>query len=238
MWGGREPEEVWLNSQSGEKLMLWHFKPQGKVKGRVLYFHGNAQNISTHAHYLYWLVEEGFELLTFDYSGYGFSTGEPSPEKTYLDGVSFLQYGLAKSKKNIVYGQSLGGIILMKSLEEIEHKDRVNMIILDSTFDSYEDIAADKLKSTYLTYLLFPLGHVLMSDRYAPGDKFWNYRAPLLSIHFDQDRIVPFKFGERIFQKYQGPKNFWIGSGDKHASIFYQKVPKYRQALLDFIQSH
>src|SRR3989339_1821183 len=64
-------EDIEFNSLDGTKLTGWFFPSSSKkVKGTVLQFHGNAQNISTHYLSQIWLIQKGYNLMTFDYRGF------------------------------------------------------------------------------------------------------------------------------------------------------------------------
>src|SRR5690606_34014232 len=77
-----QPEQVEFKTSDGKKLIGWHFQPATPAKARILFFHGNGQNISSHFVSLYWILKEGYEFMIFDYPGYGGSEGEPTQKST------------------------------------------------------------------------------------------------------------------------------------------------------------
>src|SRR5262245_36460922 len=90
----RTPEAVGLAFQDvapltadGPHLHGWWIaaKGPGPSLGSILYCHGNAYNVGTRVEKARLLVEAGFDVLVFDYRGYGRSEGSPSEEGTYLD---------------------------------------------------------------------------------------------------------------------------------------------------------
>ena len=81
-------EEI-VTSFDGTKLGAWFLfaSPkkekinQVKDKTLVIFFHGNAQNISAHFSVISWMSEAGIDVFLGDYRGYGISEGEPSTKE-------------------------------------------------------------------------------------------------------------------------------------------------------------
>jgi uncharacterized protein len=115
-----ERQEIHLTTQDQKKLNGWYFPRQKESKGLVLFFHGNAENITSHFVTLFWFVEEGYDYALFDYRGYGKSEGSVDNDKVLLDVAEMIKWGQQTAKaKNlplIIYGQSLGGTLVTKYL--------------------------------------------------------------------------------------------------------------------------
>jgi esterase/lipase len=113
----------------------------------ILFFHGNAGNISFRMYYIEKLYEAGFSLLFFDYPGFGLSTGSPNEEICVECAEKFYQYLLNKKKyinsDIIFYGESIGGAIAASTSE----KNKIKYLILQSTFTNIKEII------TYLTHI-------------------------------------------------------------------------------------
>ena len=82
---GLEAEDVVFETEDGETLHAWWFRTGGESLGHVLLFHGNAGNIGDRLLHVRLLTDAGFDVFSFDYRGYGRSTGSPSEEGTYND---------------------------------------------------------------------------------------------------------------------------------------------------------
>lgn len=251
-------EEVFFNSKDGTPLHGWFFpvKPQVSERGTVIQFHGNAENISTHFLSLSWLVKYGYNLFTFDYRGYGKSEGSPSQAKIHMDALAALKYAIEinqgrtqiygkhliepKGEKNlklIAFGQSIGGTILLKAYGDFEGKKEYDAIVIESSFLSYKEIAKEKLSLTWLTWPFQPLAYLMVSDRFSPLKTLEKIAPiPLLVIHGDDDAIVPFYYGKKIFEKATGPKWFWHIKGGKHIGSMSFQNGLYRKKLLKFFE--
>lgn len=227
-------ENIRIQSQDGTSLHAWLLKKSSQYKkplGLVVYFHGNAQNITAHFKHLSWLTQAGYDVFIFDYRGFGLSDGTPNQEGIYWDALAALNYTweLSQNKKYpkyILYGQSLGGIILSRALVDFKHKDKVNLTVLDSTFLSYQKLARVKLSQGWLTWPLQWLAYLLISDDYASKDRIKELNAKTLVIHGTTDFVVPWKFGKEIYDSLESKnKIFWSLEEGQHIDVFYN--PKY-----------
>ena len=233
---GLKEKEIAFKSSDGTQLYGWFFKSltHGKPKGTIIQFHGNGENMSSHYLSLIWLTKVGYQLFVFDYRGYGKSEGVPSQEGTYLDGLAALDqaWKLHQEKspkgKFVVYGQSLGGAVAMRSVQDFKQKDKVDLLVMDSTFVSYQRIARRKMQSSWATWLFSPLAWLLVSDSYAAEDALEENKIPLLVIHDDKDPAVPYQCGLDIYEGAHSKKEFWKTSTGKHIAIFESKKEQER----------
>lgn len=237
-------EDIFFSSEDGTRLHGWFFPATTKKpKGTVVQFHGNAQNISTHFFSLIWLTQEGYNLFTFDYRGYAKSEGEPSQSGIYKDALAALDKGWELSEKNgkgkfIVYGQSLGGAISLRALPDWKNFENVSLIVMDSAFDSYKDIAFDKLSSRWFLWPISPLAFVLVSDEYGADEVFDKITRPTLVIVGMKDEIVPAKFGKRIYKGIKTKEKWlWKLPNGHHIDAYHHEQGKYRKELVQFLES-
>ena len=238
---GLAPQQMVIEVSAEIRLAAWFFAAEAPVKGTVLQFHGNGQNMTSHYILVAWLAQQGYNVLVFDYRGYGESTGKANQEGLYQDGlkaleVAFLQHQkLAPQGKFIVIGQSLGGAVALRALEDFAQKDQVNLLVLDSTFTSYQKVARKVLAGHWLTWLISPLAHVLVSDKYSAENAARTISVPILVIHAKHDPVVPFSFGEELAKTVKNPQGFWILPGYGHTDAFYSAQSPYRNQFLQLL---
>lgn len=234
-------EDVYLKSKNDSLLHGWFFPVDSKTTelGTVVQFHGNAENISTHFLSLVWIVRYGYNLFIFDYQGYGQSQGVPNQAKINEDALTALEYIIKRNSKLklIAYGQSLGGTILLKALDDFSDKKKIDAVVIDSSFSSYQEIGKEKLSMTWITFLFQPLAYILISDRYAPKRIYNISPIPLLVIHGDNDSVVPIHHGKNIFNLAKEPKWFWHIKGGKHIDSMTSHNGIYRDKLLNFFKT-
>src|SRR4030067_3793407 len=108
---GLNYKEANIKTADGETLWAWHF-PSDSARYTVLFFHGNAENISFRLDFADRLLALGLSVLLVDYRGYGKSTGKPSEKGIYEDalaGYQFLTDSLSIRPENIIlWGSSIG----------------------------------------------------------------------------------------------------------------------------------
>lgn len=225
-------EELNFPDSFGNQINAWYLHAKNP-KAKILFFHGNAQNLSAHVGMLSWLVDHNYDLMIFDYPGYGKSTGSPTPENTALSGVEALKKidSINPTLPLFVYGQSLGGQIMQKSLNLYEKKN-YKAVFIEASFVSYRSIARSVLSRSWLTWLFQPLGWLLMSDKWA-GDPSQISPIPVYVMHGDQDNVVPFEQGEYLFQHVKEPKEWKVFKDAAHSNSYFIKNGIYRNYLLE-----
>ncbi len=249
-----KPEQVDFSARVGDKVVTsagWYFHASieklkvKQPKATIVYFHGNGQNRSAHFFGLYWLVNEGYDLFIFDYPGYGDVGGRPTPENTVAVGKAAIQWVQQKYSHLplVVYGQSLGGAVAMRAVIELKSEGALmpKLVVADSTFLSYRGAARKVLSNHWLTWLLQPVGWLVMSDKHAPGERVKEISpVPLLVIHSKKDQVVDYSLGEEVFHAAFEPKEFWPLETGRHIETFSSADAKYssqtRQKFLDYLQ--
>jgi uncharacterized protein len=239
---GLDYADIYFHSADGTKLHGWFFPAKTQtVKGTFIQFHGNAQNISTHFRSLVWVIEHGYHLFTFDYRGFGRSEGRVSLSGSLDDVLAAIVQArrLASSeagKKLILYGQSLGGALVLYTIGTMNDRHDIAVVIADSAFSSYQGLAREKLASQWPSFLFQPFTYVLVSDRYAPQHVLAEISpVPLLVIHGDRDEIIPIHHGQWIYDHAMAPKWFWMLEGVGHIQVMSPPYSQYRKVLLDFL---
>lgn len=228
LYSDPKPSPIELHLELKKDLIIhgWHFKQGPKVsKGCVAFFHGNAQNRSSHFYHLYWLISESYDYYIFDYPGFGQTKGDPTPENTVSTAMGIIKYIANQNcKRMIVYGHSLGGQIAMRAAWEVREKVKIDLLVIDSSFLSYQDIGNNVLRRSALTWLISPLSYLLLSDKWAMEERIKDFvNIPLVVIHTKTDQVVPFKFGEEVYKKARGDKEFWIKEKGNHFNIYSDK---------------
>lgn len=230
-------EDIWFAASDGTRLHGVFIPAVGPARGTVLYYHGNAQNLTAHYWFVRWLPAAGYNLFLFDYRGFGRSDGQPSRDGLALDSIAALKYIQTRpdvdKKSLVVFAQSLGGACALAALGETDPR-QVRAIAVDSTFLSYRGVAQDILKKNWFTRLLsWPLATWGLTDDHSPSRTLARLApTPLLVMHGDADQIVPFVQGQRLFDQAGQPKTFILVPGGRHCEAIDSQ--RYRQILLDF----
>ena len=224
---GLEYEEISLLTADNVKLHGWYLPDPGSRKA-LLFFHGNAGNISHRGSSVEIFHRLGMNILIFDYRGFGTSQGEPDESGLYEDARAawrFLQEEKGFDSKDIIlFGRSLGGAVASKLASEVHPAG----LILESSFSSARDMAdAIMPLISRVVFLRFNLNTLNIIDR---------IRCPLLVLHGPQDEVIPFRQGEKIFKAAREPKTFVTLQGG-HNGGYLLSQPAYEQALEAFIRT-
>lgn len=223
---GLEYEDVSLETGDGVGVHGW-FVPGSSLRV-LLYFHGNAGNISHRLASIKDFHELGLSVLIIDYRGYGQSGGKPTERGLYRDAAAAWQYlatdrGLSPDDI-IVFGRSLGGSVA--SWLAVEKNPAA--LIVDSAFTSVPDIGQE-------TYPWLPV-RLLARFRHPTREYVANAACPVLVVHSRDDEIIPFHHGEAIFSVANEPKTFLEirgGHNDAHST----SAAAYRDGVHAFIES-
>ncbi len=220
-------EDARFQAADGTKLHGWYV-PREHSAAAVLFLHGNAGNITDRFDSLERLHDVvGASVLIFDYRGYGRSEGKPS-EKGILADARAARAWLAKQehipeKEIVLMGESLGGGVAV----DLAAADGARALVLVSTFNSLPDVAA-------YHYPLFPV-RLLMRTRLDSESKIPNYHGPLLQFHGRDDTVIPFRFGKKLFDAANEPKELVVSEHHDHndyvPTSFYEKLKKYLDGL-------
>lgn len=224
---GLDYEALRLATADGEELDAW-FVPAGREDAVLLFFHGNAGNISHRLDSLRIFHELGLSVLIFDYRGYGRSTGRPSEQGTYEDARTAWRYLVGQrdvpAHRIVLFGRSLGGAVA--TWLATEHQPAG--LIVESTFRSVPDLAAE-------LYRFLPV-RALARLEYPAERLIGSVQAPVLVVHSTEDEIIPFGHGEALHAAAASPAALLALRGD-HNTGFMLSTGRYIEGLEAFLQS-
>ena len=225
---GMAHEEVYFVTEDGLRLNGWWIPGAGSPI-TVLWFHGNAGNISHRLENIKLRHDRlGINLFIFDYREYGRSEGEVSEEGTYRDGNAAVRYLLGRSDLDpgriVFLGESLGSAVAV--VMAIRHGCAA--LVLESPFLSVPEMAR-------VSFPFLPLGPLLRT-RYDTLSKIGNVRAPLLIVHGEYDEIVPLQHGRRLFKAAREPKEYYSVKGAHHNDLYLVGGTAYLDKLGRFFE--
>jgi len=227
---GLEYEDVYFNAGPGVKLHGWYVK--GSTDTTVLWLHGNAGNISDRVEILVSMTRNlGVSSLLFDFRGYGRSTGKPSEKGLYADAEAAFDW-LVKEKKTdpgsvIAYGHSLGSAVAVDLA--VREKGKLGGMVLESPFTSAKEVARMMYGGLpvdlLMTMKLDNIGRINQTD------------TPLLIIHGDNDEVIPFSMGQKLYESAPEPKSFLKVPGAYHSDNYAVGGEIYWNAWKEFLSS-
>ena len=238
-WRNLNVQDIFFHTTDKVRLHGRFYSSTNKARGTIVQFHGNAGNITNHVLILLWLVEHGYNLFVFDYRGYGQSQSTPSPAGLHHDALAALRQAENLHRTHtragvyVIIGQSLGGAVVLKALEDFAATVPLDLLVLDSTFASYRNVALKITTSSLTGLVLTPLAWLLVSDAYAADLLRIQHR--LLILHAKHDPTVPFSCGQRIYtQAAAQQKTFWSSDVATHI-LLSPDQPELQQRFLKFL---
>lgn len=207
---GLDYDDVRMAAADGTRLHGWWIPRRAPALGHVLLCHGNAGNVGDRVLHAALLTAVGFDVLLFDYRGYGRSSGRPSEQGTYGDARAALDRLLERpdvEPARVLYlGESLGGAV---ALELALARQPAGLVLL-SAFASVRAMAR-------MHYRAIP--PALVPDAYPSLRLIGGLRAPLLVVHGEDDMIVPVEQGRALYDAAPEPKRLHVVAGAGHNDI-------------------
>lgn len=227
-------EDVWINVTSDERLHGWFVRATTRPDGiTVLYCHGNGGNVTHTGWVASELAAQGFDVLTFDYRGFGRSAGVISNEAgLYADGDAAYDYLTrvrgVPPERLALYGSSLGTTVAI----DLAARQPCRALIVEAGLSSASEMGA--VAFPWLPRWL----HFLGKNRFESARKIANVKCPVLVTHGTNDRTVPVAQGRRLYEAAPEPKRLLIIEGGNHnlvgngGAIYFNQVASFaREAM-------
>ena len=221
-------EAMTVRTADGEQLRAWRMAPPAPQapRARIVYFHGNGGNLSNWSPILAAIVRRGYAVFAIDYRGYGVSTGRPGEQGLYrdVDAAVAAAWPDDRSRLPIVYwGRSLG-VSMAAYAATVKAPDGV---IAEAGFANAR--AAVRGSPVLAALSMFA------SYRFPAADFFTRARTPVLVLHGDRDRVIPYGLGRELFAQIPEPKTFVTIAGGDHNDATAPDPAAYWAAIDGFI---
>jgi len=221
---GMDYQDVFIETTDGVTLHGWFIA--GRSSQVLLFFHGNAGNISHRLDSIRQFQDLGLSVLIVDYRGYGQSEGRTTERGIYRDADAAWRYliedrGIVASDI-LIFGRSLGASVAAR----LAAQHQPLALIVESSFTSVPDIAQD----------LYPWLPARWLSRlsHATREYVRDVQCPILVVHSRDDEIIPFRHGEAIFASANEPRTLLAIRGT-HNDAFLQDARDYIGGLRAFL---
>lgn len=177
----------------------------------VLFFHGNAGNISNRLYKAKGWIDRGFNVFLIDYRGYGKSSGKIKHQKEVIEDANAAFDWLEKKgispSRIVLYGESLGTYPAIKLAGE----RAVAAVVLEAPFTSLFDVAR--------AHYPFVMPGMMDDFRFSNVEAISQVKAPLFMLHGTEDEICPYSMAGDLFEKAPEPKGFLTIPGGHHNDL-------------------
>lgn len=212
-------EELFLKPDKNTQINAIHFKTE-KPKGVILYFHGNAGDLSRWGTVAEYFVAMNYDVFIMDYRTYGKSFGELSEQAFYNDAqycYNFLkeQY---EEKDITVYGRSLGTAMATF----VASGNGPKQLILETPYYSITDVAKSR-------FPIFPVER-LLRYRFPSYQFVQSISCPILMFHGTDDAVIPFQSAKKLYDETPVTSTeFVIVEGGAHNNLMTFEI--YQEAI-------
>jgi fermentation-respiration switch protein FrsA (DUF1100 family) len=213
------PDILKIKSANGNTISALYL-PNPSATFTLLVSHGNAEDLGDDREWLEDLCRAGFNVLAYDYQGYGTSQGKPAEKTAYEDEIAAYEYLTRELKiapgHIIIFGRSVGS----GAAVHLAARRPAAALVLQSPFIS-----------AFRVLTRVPL---------LPFDKFPNYkeigrvRCPVLIVHGAKDSVIPLWHGQKLFEAANQPKQLMVVPGADHNDLNFVAGASYFQALQAF----
>jgi len=217
---GASFKEVNIPYNSSSRINIIQFKTSDSVvRGVVLYFHGNRDNVERYANTAPLITRHGYEIWMIDYPGFGKSTGKFSEQTMYDWALTFYKLARARFKPDsiIIFGRSLGSGVAAQ-LASVRDCKR---LILETPYYS--------MPSVFSSYApIYPFSKII---RYQFPT--WQYLqkvdAPVTILHGEDDGVIPLRNAKKLIAYLKAGDEFVEVPGGSHNDLY--RFPEYNSKL-------
>jgi len=213
-----QDEEIFLKTRDGQNISALFF--ESSSPDVILYFHGNAGDLSGWQFVSEDFISRGFNFMIIDYRGYGKSSGRISEKGLYADGEAAYNFLIERGfrpENILVYGRSIGSGIAVN----VAAQNPCKGLILESPFSSLGKLATEKFP------FFFP--SLLLRYRFDNIGKINHVKCPVIFLHGSADELIPAAHSEQLFRKFSGKKKMIIVAGGSHNDL--HAFTQYRDFL-------
>jgi fermentation-respiration switch protein FrsA (DUF1100 family) len=223
---GFHREDIWLE----DRIHCWFIHPKAlnEQKTLLVHLHGNAENMTSHITGALFLLDMGFPVLAFDYSGYGLSKGTPTLAGIQDDARLVFGHVFANPDRFggsvFGFGQSMGAYTLARILPEFPG---LSGAILEAGLYSFHALFCEAYPAIECT---------VPDEGYSALDTLPRSAVPKLFIHGTADGVVPYSHSVRMHEVASDPKELLILDGVGHIDAFISRhAVTYREKIREFI---
>lgn len=220
---GKETEEIFLKTSDGEEINALFYS--GSKKEVILYFHGNAGDLSNWQYIAEDFTRLGYNFFIIDYRGYGKSSGTITERGLYADAEAAYQFLMDEKRFRpddlIIYGRSIGTGVAV----ELASRHAVKGLILEAPYTSLKKLANEKMP--------FLLPSLFLRFHFDNIGKINSVKSPVLFIHGANDTLIPPSHTNKLFDHFSGKKKKVIIPEGSHNDL--NEFAEYHEGLMKII---
>ncbi len=189
--------EVELKTRDGLTQKHWYIPARNPSAPTVVVFHGNAGQLADRVPKFQFFADAGYGVFFVGYRGYSGNAGSPTQSDLVKDAGGVLDWLEAEGispERTVLYGESLGSGVVVQTASERQ----VAAMVLEAPFTSVADVAQSH-------YWYLPARWLLL-DKWNSLARADQLQVPVLVLHGEQDQVTNVRFGRRLLDAIEAPK--------------------------------
>lgn len=202
-----------VKTKDGLAISGWFIPPADTGKAVLVFFHGNAGNISHRNYKIQPFLQNGYGVLLAEYRGYAGNEGKPEEQGLYKDARAYIEWMRESGYEDsdiVLYGESLGTGVAVQMAKE--HQD-VKALILETPYARLTDPARN-------AYPFIPFIEHLMHDTYDSIDKIKGLTMPKMFMVAENDEVLGAQTGLDLYEKAEEPKQLRLYPHGYHNTLY------------------
>jgi len=215
-------EERFMKLESGETVHALQFRVK-EPKGIVFYFHGKAGSLASWGQWASVFQEHHWDVLMYDYRGYGKSTGWIHNEtQLHVEAEEVFNKVIPEyhEKRVILYGRSLGTGIASK----LATLHQPESLVLCTPYFNFDDVVK-------YNYPLVPVS-VLLKYKFKTNEYLKSLTCPIYLLHGTEDELVPYASSVKLNELSDNIELTTI-KGATHSDLI--NYPEFREKIEEIL---
>lgn len=243
-------EPVHFAASDGIRLHGWLFPAQTAdrpARGTVVHCHGNAGNITGHYRFVEWLPARGWNVLCFDYRGFGQSQGRCTREAALADIHAAIDFAKSSDQTPanavVLFGQSIGGTLAVVAASQ---RNDLTALVIEGAFSSFRQEAGHVCRHTWwlwgISWLVPRVFIAPGCDAIEAAPRLGTF--PKLFAYGGRDQIVEPGQTIALHDAAPDPKELLVMEEGRHTEAFVQTdrispedVARRRDHLCAFLEA-
>lgn len=219
--------EYFVRSSHGGSINVLWFHSEGSKRPLIFYCHGNSSNLNSWGEVAYRYDELGFDLIIYDFRGFGKSKGIRN-QMTFEDDVRAVfefATGHYAPEDIFVYGRSMGtGVATLIAKEQ-----NPKLLILETPYYSIPELF--KAYYPFLPKWLFLFKYEFPTFRWIQ-----KVTCPVYVFQGTRDSVIPYRCAIKLKPLLRSPENFITISGGKHGNL--KEFPEFRDNIRSILRKY
>ena len=192
---------------SGDAYRGFVGAPADRVKGTVVFFHGNAAAAWRRDYYPQVLLPLSYRVILAEYPGYGGRAGRPSERSLLADARATVGQAHREFGGPIyLWGESLGAGVA--AAVAADPTVPVAGVVLLTPWDTLPDLAQS-------LYWYLPARWLIL-DRYDNIGNLGSFEGRVAVVMAGRDEVIPQRHAQRLYRAFPEPKRLWVLDGVGH----------------------